>query len=320
MQNPAVPKPEVDIPALSVVVTRVSGNGSLLACLASLTRQVDADATEIIVPYDTYSADVAELADVYPTVHFAYVDDLGAAASPRVPVHEHRRYDRCRAVGLSLARGRIVAMTEDHAIPADDWCAQILTAHEQPYSVIGGAIENGVDHPLNRAWYYCDFGRYGRPFSPAEAEYVSDVNVSYKREALHAVRDQWQDAYHEATVHWAMVQRGETLYRDPRPVVHQHRERMPLGRSLRERVDWGRVFAETRAARMGPFRRMLYAAGTTMLVPVLAARVVHHMTRQDRPIREQVTTLLWALGLLTAWSCGEFLGYVRGPIKPLPTT
>jgi hypothetical protein len=96
---------------------------------------------------------------------------------------------RRSAVGLQLARGQIIAMTEDHAVPAADWIREIRAAHERPYAVIGGAIENAVDRPLNWALYYCDFGRNGRPMPAGEAESVSDVNVSYKREALNSIRD-----------------------------------------------------------------------------------------------------------------------------------
>lgn len=173
---------------LSVVITVVSGKQATAELLAHLCPQLDPKRSEIIVPFDRWSAEIGELTSEFPEVTFHLIDGLGAAESEQIASHQHRLYDRRRSAGLNLARGQIVAMTEDHAQPADDWVEQIVAAHEQPYLAIGGAIENGVDAVLNRAVYFCDFGRYGRPFESGPAAYISDVNVAYKREALEATR------------------------------------------------------------------------------------------------------------------------------------
>jgi hypothetical protein len=300
-------------PSLSIIVTVVSGPQSLRRCLTALAPQVAAPAEEVIVPYDVWCRDVGELAHEFPAVQFLHVVDLGIAADPAVRAHAHRLYDRRRAMGLRAARGQVIAMTEDHAVPASDWCAQIRAAHQQPYAVIGGAVENGVDRPMNWALYYCDFGRYGRPFAPGPADYVSDVNVSYKRPALEAVADRWCDAYHETSLHWALRARGEVLFRDPRPVVYQHRPPLRLAQAYRERIDWGRVFAETRAATGGAWRALTYAAGTPVLPLVLLARMLRHMRRQRRSAAQIARTAPLAFVLLTGWALGELLGYVGQP-------
>lgn len=298
------------LPALSVVVTVVGGAACVRRCLAALVPQADAASAEVIVPFDRFCGEVKELGDAFPRVHFVEVADLGAAADPRVSSHAHRLYDRRRAVGLGLARGGIIAMTEDHAVPAPDWCGQVLAAHALPHAVIGGAIENGEDRLLNWAWYYCDFGRYGRPFTPGPAVYVSDVNVSYKRRAVEATRALWQHAYHETTVHWTLRSRGETVFLDPRPVVFQHRPPLALAVAYRERIAWGRVFAETRAHGLPAWRRAAYAAGTAALPPLLAARVIRHMRRQGRGAALMCRVLPLTYWLLTGWAAGEFLGYL----------
>src|SRR5262249_27076921 len=153
--------------------------------------------TEIIVPFDEWCLEVSELAAEFPGVRFHRISDLGPAADSGRTAHQHRLYDRRRAIGLSMVRGHLVAMTEDHAVPAPDWCRQITAVHEQSdYAAIGGAIENGVDRPTNWAWYYCDFGRYGGPLLAGPSPYASDVNISYKRDALQRIRSVWSDAYH----------------------------------------------------------------------------------------------------------------------------
>jgi hypothetical protein len=304
---------------LSVLITVVSGPKALRRCLGALRAQLDTAHDEIIVPYDRWSRDVAALRADFPAVRFHFVDDPGGTASPGVGPHAHGLYERRRAVGLALARGAVVAMTEDHAVPAADWCRQILAAHEQGEAVIGGAIDNAVDVPMNWALYYCDFGRFGRPLQRGPAAYVSDVNVSYKRRALEATRPLWRDAYHETTVHWALQDLGETLVLDPRLVVHQHRPPITLCRAYAERVQWGRVFAETRAAACAGWQRLGYAAGTPLLPLLLAVRIVRHMRRQRRGVGHIARTLPLALVLTTGWSLGELLGsLVAAPASPSP--
>lgn len=320
------PDPADVAPALSVIVTVVGGGECTRRCLAALCPQAQNTGAEIIVPYDKYSLDVEGLVAVFAHVRFVRIDDLGAAATPKVAAHAHRLYDRRRAVGLSLARGRLVAITEDYAVPAADWCHSLVAAQQQSHPVIGGAIECGVDRPLNRAWYYCDFGRYGRPFEPGEREYVSDVNVSYQREALESVRDVWARSYQETSVHWALRARGVRLFLDPRPVVYQHRPAMGLWSALRERVQWGRVFAETRAARTWIGLRLLHALGTPLLPALLKWRAFTHMRRQGQSAGRVLATMPIVSLLCAAWSWGEFLGYlfgqpiIRQPVISAPTT
>ena len=300
---------------LSVVLAVVSGRQAVRENLAALSLQIDFEHAEIIVPYDRWSLEVGSLAPEYPKVNFHFIEDLGMAASTGISAQQHRLYDRRRAEGLKQSRGRIIAMTEDHALPADDWVRKVLAAHEQPYAVIGGAVQNAVDTPLNRAWYYCDFGRYGLPLESKKAVYVTDVNLAYKREALMAVQEVWIEAYHETAVHSAIRSRGGSLFLDGRMVVFQKRRAMPFRRAVSERVEWGRVFAETRSKDLSPLRRLMFAAGTPLLPAVLLARAFRHMRRQRQTLRSLTSTLPAAFLLLCGWSCGEFIGYLAGKAK-----
>ena len=297
---------------LTVLLTVVSGEEAVREHLTVLTKQIDFEKAEIIVPFDKWSSNIGSLVSEFPAVRFHFIEDLGFASDELISAHQHRLYDRRRAVGLRLSKGRIVAMTEDHARPADDWVRQIVAAHEQPYEVIGGAVENGVDLPLNRAWYYCDFGRYGRPFESGEVSFVSDVNLAYKRSALTATYDLWHEFYQETTVHWAILSSGNKLFLDDRPVVFQMRPRLKFGQAIKERVSWGRVFAETRANKLTPLYRFGFSLGTIFLPLIMFSRVFKNMRRQRQTVITIISTLPIAFVLLLAWSVGEFLGYFMG--------
>ncbi len=299
------PSPEIQ---LSIVITIVSGRESARKCLAEIVGQVDFRNAEIIVPFDRDCETVGELAAEFQPVRFIFIENEIAAG---ITARNHRLYDLRRAAGLGAARGKIVAMTEDHAMPAEDWCEKILAAHqENDAAVIGGAIDNGVDEPLNRSWYYADFGRYGRPLERTDAEYVSDVNVSYKRAALLGIRHSWNDKYQETIVHRDFKLAGEKLYLDEKIVVYQHRPPLGFAAALGERIEWGRVFAETRSAELSFSRRLLYGCGTIFLPPLLLKRAVGNMLRQKISGWKITETLIFLAPLLFAWSVGELLGYL----------
>jgi hypothetical protein len=223
---------------------------------------------------------------------------------------------------LRLSKGEFVAMTEDQGVPADDWVQQMILACERPYDVIGGAIENGIDRLLNRALYFCDFGRYGRPFENREVAYLSDVNLAYKRQALMEIKELWWEEYHETTVNWALRSRGKKLFLDGGPVVYECRPPISLWSVAKERITWGRLFAETRAQNLNPFRRALLAAGTWPLPVLLLFRAIGNMSRQGRNVTNILSTMPLILSLVILWSFGEMLGYFTGrkePVSPIVT-
>jgi hypothetical protein len=174
-------------PVLSVLVVIVSDTteqraavSDLAGCLAALSKQIDAPPMEIIVPHRQDVDGIEALRKEFPQVTFLLVTDL--ATSSRAGSREH--HDILRARGLSAAHGDVLGLLEDHGRPDENWCAKVVAAHRKPYAAIGGAIENGLDRPLNWAVYYCDFGRYQNPLPPGESSCASDANVSYKRAAL----------------------------------------------------------------------------------------------------------------------------------------
>lgn len=91
---------------------------------------------------------------------------------------------------------------------------------------------------------------------------------------------------------------------------------MSLAAVLRERVEWGRVFAEPRVNYLNLLQRLIYTAGTAGLPLLLWYRVLKNMIRQKSPLRRLATTLPLALLLSIGWSLGEMLGYLSGEPQP----
>jgi hypothetical protein len=231
---------------------------------------------------------------------------------------EHERYDRRRSAGIRESRGAIVAIVEDHGTPAPDWPERVRDAHARvPHAVIGGVVANGVAEAFQDGVWLCDFARYAPPQDEGPRDALTDVNVSYRREALLAVRAAWDPRYHEPLVHAALRSRGATLWLDPAIVVTQERPRLSLARALAERFTWGRLFGTLRARVLRGPMVLLYGAASLVLAPLLFARIWR--ARRGRiPAGRFLRATPWLAVLLPAWCFGEALGTLTGGYNPLP--
>jgi hypothetical protein len=298
---------------LSVVVVIVSDTterraevGNLAVCLEALSNQVNAPPMEVIVPHHQEVDGIGDLQQRFPTVTFIPVADL-PISSRRGGSREH--HDILRARGLSAAHGDVIGLLEDHGRPDESWCANVVAAHRESYAAIGGAIENGIDRPLNWAVYYCDFGRYQKPLPPGESSFASDANVTYKRSALEAIRATWEDSFREVVVNETLRSRGEKVALQPDIVVYQNRQNLRFGRALRERFVWGRSYAATRSALLHNRERAVYALLSPLLPLILLLRMADTARKRRSHFRKFLRALPLTVVLVTVWSVGEGVGY-----------
>src|SRR5262249_14924949 len=157
---------------------------------------------------------------------------------------------------------------------AADWVRKMIEAHDQPHAAIGGAIENEVNRSLNWAVYFCDFGRYQNPVIGGPSDFLSDVNVSYKRDTLLQISDIWKDGFHEPSVHSELKQAGAILWLSSQIVVYQHRENLTVGKALKERFEWGRYFAANRTHAISTTDRWVYFVLSPVLPVILTLRKI----------------------------------------------
>jgi GT2 family glycosyltransferase len=294
---------------LSVVVGLISGKkADLRRCLSALAAQTEPP-LEILVPYDEPCADVSTLCTEFPAVRFIRAEGLDTRAARAGASREH--HDTLRTIGLRAAKGDAIALTEDHAHAAPDWCAEMLAALERQSDAgaVGGAVECDSSKRLNRAVWFCDFGRYQNPLPEGRAAFVSDSNVVYRRSALEAIADAWRDDYHETVVHGAMAQRGFGLYTTPRTVVWQARGTLRLREALFERYVWARSFAGTRAT-MPSAKRLVLAALSPALPMLMTWRIVKTTLQRGAHTGDVVGVLPLILLLQVAWAWGECVGYL----------
>ncbi|MCI0591197.1 MAG: hypothetical protein L0Y67_06305 [Gammaproteobacteria bacterium] len=301
-------------PLLSVVVVIVSDTtdarcdvAHLAGNLQALTQQLDPPPMEIIVPYHPPVEGIEELKSRFPDVVFIAVENHRTITRSGGSREHH---DKLRAHGLAFARGEIIGLLEDHARPDSHWCARMVEAHRRDYAAVGGAIENGVDRPLNWAVYFCDFGRYQNPVPAGESAFASDANITYKRSTLMSIRPIWQEIFHETAVNGALRSQGEKLALSAEAIVFQHRGGLRLSSALRERFIWGRSYAATRSKILDGAKRMVYAALSPLLPGILLFRMTVNIAKKGRCIGAFLKALPLTAMLTVSWSLGELVGYV----------
>ena len=159
---------------LSIIVTTTLPWPGSKACLDRLCPQIRVLGAELILADSSGSGLLDPVPDSYADVQW-----LNA---PGVSVFE------LRARATASARGDIIAWTEDHCLPAIDWCKRIVAAHAEQAnaSAIGGAVINGSAKCLiDWANFLVTFGPFVPPVETRKIRRAPPAaNVSFKRRAI----------------------------------------------------------------------------------------------------------------------------------------
>jgi GT2 family glycosyltransferase len=287
-------------PTLSVVIASVNGIQALAECLGALERQRGAHRVQIVV---VASRD----------------DDTGERVRLRFPVVElvlvppRAGIPRYWCEGIRHARGDIVAVTEDHCIPRDDWFERIVEAQALGCDVVSGAVENGaVERVTDWAVFLCDYSHVMPPIPSGSDGPTAGNNIAYRREALERAGDELERAHWEYFLHAEMRARGARFCTVPSMVV-LHKKTFRIGYALSQRFHYSRSFAAMRSERAPGWKRPLFAFACALLPVQLVARIVRNVVVRRAGVGELVLAfpLLCALGLSHA--AGELAGYVAGP-------
>lgn len=317
-------------PVISVVIASFSGIESLERCLASL-RPWDSTA-QVIVASNLPAEQLKQLGARFGDIRIIQQSEADVFA--------------LRAVGVKAASAKGIAMTEDHVTFEEGWVEAIVEGlRQQP--VVGGPIDNGLSGLWDWALFACEYitflpagprgaatvldpggnprpeygGREsgdtavarGSPCLPAGV--LSGVNVAYRRELLEGCSEVWRESFHENEVHDALHDKGHELHRIESAGVSSHLK-MTLGGAMDHLFGGARHYGRYRKGRTAGWRRRLLLP-MTLLVPAVLLKRIFSAAVAKRPGR--IGTLLLGLPLIgcliTAWTCGEALGYLSRPLE-----
>ncbi len=292
--NASLPK----APRLSVVVAAVDPWPAIRPCLESLLCQVSGASVEIIVADGNGQA----------------LREGSAPASTRWLQKPGNSIFQMRALGIDVARGDIVAFTEDHCKVAPDWCSMLIKLHDQYPDVgaIGGAVENGADcRTLDWVHFLIANGPFMRPNGQTESRTVTgQANVSFKKKIL--TSDLPEAGAHQMEMNRDLVSRGMKLRMDDRLVVW-HIQSLGISGTCRMHFHTGRCIAGFRLPRLSSFSRILRIGSCAILPVFLTGRTAMTVFRKKR-CRVSLAIGLPFLALLACFhALGELAGYLWGP-------
>jgi glycosyltransferase involved in cell wall biosynthesis len=218
---------------------------------------------------------------------------------------------QCRAAAPSLASSDIVALTEDHCVHGDDWCARIIEnfANDPSLVLLGGAVENGS---TKRIEDLMNFWTTFAPFSPGQvtARHPCVAHYAIRKSAM---RMPLKPGELESTIIQTFEKIPGAVFVDPGLrvlhvqshgfwntfAVHYHNGRATAGFSARRRGNRNLSLLKSLRWTWSDTRAHLRRSGAAFMVGTKSAT-------------KTAGYLLLILPLVTAHAIGEFVGYRRG--------
>ena len=282
----------------SVVIAAWNGVSLLHDCLLSLEKQIEKGGAEVIV-VSNFETGISENEKRFP---FA----------KHIVLSEKTTVPELRTRGILETRGAIVALLEDFCTSDCKWRGEIEKAHEKSYSIVGGVIENSSRMTaLNWAVYFYDYGKYMLPVSSGVTDTLSGMNVSYKREVLDLLRENYENGFFEFFIHEELKRRKHQLYLMPSAVI-LHNKNYDLKRVSVQFYHQARSFAARRVVSFPFSKRFSFLMASLTLPILLPARVVLRTISKKRRFKELIISVPFLMILMSVWALGEFCGYLYG--------
>ncbi|MEP7199453.1 MAG: hypothetical protein ABI874_06520 [Chloroflexota bacterium] len=285
-------------PDLSIIIAASDASHAIADCLRALEPQVAARDVELCVVASD-AADARIVREQFPRVTL-----IASEPSRLIP--------ELWGLGVARAQGRIIALTVATCVPDAQWVAEILRAHGEYHTAIGGAIENAPGGSLvDWAVYFVRYTPYMQPLTVGPLEVPGD-NGTYKRAAI-ADQMEWiaQHGFWEREVNERLRAQMRSLWGDPRIVVYCQKP-FTFGGFTRQRFAHGVIFGRMRAAKLTRRQRLIRIATAPAIPLVFLARITRNVFRKKRNRAQFIISLPLTIWFLLCWATGEFVGLVRG--------
>lgn len=295
---------EPDQPDLSCVVTAGPLRERTERVLSALDTQAGGASIEVLI-VDHAADGKARAVRVTDGLAVSYIAASGLTTAAG------------RAEAVRRARGKVVALIEDHAYPAPGWVEAVISAHRGPWKAIGYVVTvANPDSWVSRAGSLTEYGRTMHPAPRREAARLPGHNVSYNREALLSLDGdlEWLLG-NDLEMGRAFAEREMRMLIEPTAIVaHEFFSR--IGHVAASNPVFGRVLGSSRARAWSRTRRWVWGLGTPLTAPIVrVSRILRELRR--RHARELWRAVPGALPVLvvasTAGAIGEAIGYVAGP-------
>lgn len=212
-----------------------------------------------------------------------------------------------RRRGLAEARGEVLAIGEDHAVPRRGWCEAVIRAHaEHREAAVVGCLVNATDATLaGRA----NFLAFAAPWQPPMPTLPSgrpppSSTLSFKRAAIAGIGSK-DPGWFEADLIPSLFADGK-MVADERIVVDHFQDHGSLW-SIRNAFDSARSSYGYERARLAPASRRRLAAWAIANIPRRLRREARAGTGKMSPLESALVALI-ALAAGLGGAAGTLLG------------
>ncbi len=288
-------------PYLSVIIAAHNRKWELLSCLSALKKQCYINKPvqyEVIVVGYFDDEVVKSIREKYPEVKL-----LKTSSPSSVPA--------LRSIGIKASKGDIIALLEDHCIPASDWVQSILSNHQRGHLVVGGAVENGlVGRTIDWAVYFFEYSVFVNPISEEITTSLPGNNVSYNRSTIQYFEDMLEQNLWESFWHERLIKNGIVLYASSNMVVYHNR-------SFRIMRFWHLSFIHgcnhaVAGLHQSNFQKILWIILAVFLPFILTFRIGRRILNKQRYLKEFIKASPIILWFYIGWTVGELIGTISG--------
>jgi hypothetical protein len=294
---------------ISVVLGRVSTEDTdrVIETIEALHPSVSGEECEIVVADRLQDELTRRIRRDY--AHVRLIDCFPGMSLPEM-----------RTLAFEASAAPIIAVTEDHCVPAPGWARTLKIAFDEggPELVaVGGSVVNGVtDRGLDWATYLCEYSFFSPPVAEGESAILPGMNVAYRRNALQSVpRELLTNGFWETTVHPLLLERGGRFL-SLNELVMLHKKRFSWGLFASQRFICSRYYAGRRFGDAALPKRAAASLASLALPPLLLVRAVQAARRKGLG-REMWRASPHLIAFYCIWALGESVGALRGPGKAL---
>jgi glycosyltransferase involved in cell wall biosynthesis len=290
--------------SVSVIIPSYNSEKTIRATLRSVMAQDLEEGYEVIVADSSTDRTPDLIRREFPAVHLLHRK-------------ERMQSGTARNLGVSVARGQILAFTDADCVVPPDWLRQLVAHHRwcPDYAAVGGPIANGNPESIvSWAGYLAEFNVHlpaGK--TPYDTDHIPTGNISYKRWVFDRYGGFPGDRVikHVDLLFNRMLHRnGERILCDPSlPVAHFHRARLKAYLQHQWQIGQGTVQAVRRLPSIQgswlarhPYLGVLLLPGVT-LVKFLRNSARFTTWSPETVWRRPLILPLFALGL-GWWSVG----------------
>ena len=277
---------------IAVVVAATDSAEAACRCVASIGRDSE---VRVIVAYDPARVDGSGLP----------ADVIAVPGEPGANAH------RLRRLGFAVADAPTVAFTEDSCRLELGWARTWVAAFARP-EIVAATGPVGLDPNrsiVDRAVFLCEYAPFLRAGFPSNASRLAGNNFAARAEIL-AVNGH---DLHEFEVYDQGIERGGRI-----AGIHSslavHVRRSTAREAIRDRLRFGFGYGRLRAS-SSRSERFAYVVLGPWIVASQVVRLFVTLIRKQCLQKLTPGVAVVTVLLLTAWSVGEWLGWVLGPSR-----